>query len=81
MDYSTLTNLAQVLAGLFWADLQRHHPGIASLHLAPEVAIGWKERLKTKIRMVTDPGTGKRVTVCSPRDSTTGVLSAVRARA
>jgi integrase len=79
VDYSTLTNLAQVLAGLFWADLQRHHPGIASLHLAPEVAIAWKERLKTKTRMVTDPGTGKRVTVCSPRGSTTGVLSAVRA--
>lgn len=79
VDYSTLTNLAQVLAGLFWADLQRHHPGIASLHLAPEVAIAWKERLKTKTRVVTDPSTGKRVDVCSPRNCTAGALSAVRA--
>jgi integrase len=79
VDYSTLTNLAQVLAGLFWADLQRHHPGIASLHLAPEVAIAWKERLKTKTRTVTDPGTGKRTNVCSPRDSSAGALSTVRA--
>ena len=79
VDYSTLTNLAQVLAGLFWADLQRHHPGIASLHLAPEVAIGWKERLKTKTRVVTDPSTGRRSNVCSPRNSTAGALSTVRA--
>jgi integrase len=79
VDYSTLTNLAQVLAGLFWADLQRHHPDIASLHLTPDVAIAWKERLKTKTRLVTDPGTGKRISVSSPRNSTAGALSTVRA--
>jgi len=79
VDYSTLTNLAQVLAGLFWADLERHHPGIASLHLAPDVAAGWKQRLKTKTRVVTDPGTGNRTTVHTQRNSTAGALSTVRA--
>jgi hypothetical protein len=47
VDYSTLNRLALELAGLFWADLEHHHPGIASLHLSAEVATGWKERLKT----------------------------------
>jgi len=79
IDYSTLTNLAQVLAGLFWADLEHHHPGIDSLHLAPEAAIGWKERLKTKTRVITEPGTGRRITVLSPRTSTAGALATVRA--
>lgn len=31
LDYSTLNRLALELAGLFWADLEHHHPGIASL--------------------------------------------------
>jgi Phage integrase family len=79
LDYSTLNRLALELAGLFWADLEHHHPGIASLHLSPEVAIGWKERLKTKTRMVTDSGTGTRRAVSSPRNSAAGVLSTVRA--
>jgi hypothetical protein len=48
LDYSTLNRLALELAGLFWADLEHHHPGIASLHLPSDVALGWKERLKTK---------------------------------
>jgi hypothetical protein len=79
LDYSTLSRLALELAGLFWADLEHHHPGIASLHLSPEVAIGWKERLKTKTRTVTDSGTGTRRAVSSPRNSAAGVLSTVRA--
>jgi len=63
LDYSTLNRMALDLAGLFWADLEHHHPGIASLHLSPEVATGWKERLKTKTRTVTAtraPVTGAR---------------------
>jgi hypothetical protein len=69
LDYSTLNRLALELAGLFWADLEHHHPGIASLHLSAEVATGWKERLKTKTRIVADSATGTRHTVITPRDS------------
>ena len=33
LDYASLVNQSQMLAGLFWADLERHHPGIGSLNL------------------------------------------------
>ncbi len=33
-DYSTVLALSYVLGKLFWRDLERHHPGIASLHLS-----------------------------------------------
>ncbi|MGW0825298.1 hypothetical protein [Streptomyces sp. NPDC002845] len=33
LDYSSLRHLSAVLAGLFWADLEKHHPGINSLSL------------------------------------------------
>jgi integrase len=79
LDYSTLNRLALELAGLFWADLERHHPGIASLHLPSDVATGWKERLKTKTRTVTDPSTGVTRMLSSPRNSAAGALSTVRA--
>jgi hypothetical protein len=79
LDYSTLNRLALELAGLFWADLEHHHPGIVSLHLSPEVATGWKQRLKTKTRIVTDPSTGISREVRTPRDSAAGVQSTVRA--
>ena len=35
MDYTSLSSLAFFLGKLFWADLERHYPGIDSLHLAP----------------------------------------------
>jgi integrase len=79
LDYSTLRSIAQHLAGLFWADLERHHPGIASLHLPVEVAAGWKERLKTKTRTTTDPATGRQTTLVSPRQDIAGTLTTVRA--
>jgi integrase len=47
LDYGSLDNQAQMLASLFWADLERHHPGIASLHLPNEVAREWKQRIRT----------------------------------
>jgi integrase len=79
LDYSTLNRLALELAGLFWADLEHHHPGLTSLHLPAEVAAGWKERLRIKTRTVTDPGSTITRTVTSPRNSAAGVLSTVRA--
>ena len=47
LDYTSLAALAYYLGHLFWADLERHHPGIASLHLPTEVADAWKQRLRT----------------------------------
>jgi integrase len=50
LDYKTLAGLAGELAGTFWADIERHHPGIDTLHLPGEIAQAWKERA----RVVTD---------------------------
>ncbi|MGW7317401.1 tyrosine-type recombinase/integrase [Streptomyces sp. NPDC054865] len=50
LDYSTLDNLARNLTRNFWSDLERHHPGISSLDLAPQVAAAWKERLRTRVQ-------------------------------
>jgi len=52
MDYGSLEQLARKL-GMFWADLEAHHPGIDSLHLSAEVADGWKQRLRTKPKTIT----------------------------
>ena len=54
LDYRSLDTLAQQLARNFWADLEHHHPGIASLTLPPAVAAAWKQRVRTR----TD-GTGQ----------------------
>jgi integrase len=48
LDYNSLTCLISILVGGFWADIEQHHPGIASLHLAEEVATAWKHRRRTK---------------------------------
>jgi hypothetical protein len=36
------------LAELFWGDLERHHPGIDSLRLPPDVAAAWKQCIATQ---------------------------------
>jgi integrase len=46
VDYTSLDNLARNLGMLFWRDLELHHPGISSLHLASDVAAAWKLRLQ-----------------------------------
>ncbi|WP_147201330.1 tyrosine-type recombinase/integrase, partial [Pseudonocardia asaccharolytica] len=46
MDYASLYTLVSVLAGVFWADIERHHPDIDSLHLPEDVALAWKERVR-----------------------------------
>src|SRR5664280_292620 len=40
LDYNSLRSLARFLGSVFWADLERHHPGIDSLHLPIDVAGG-----------------------------------------
>jgi hypothetical protein len=45
LDHTSLRSIARNLCRLFWRDLEIHHPGIDSLHLSPQVAQAWKERL------------------------------------
>lgn len=49
LDYTSLEDLSRTLARTFWADLERHHPGIDSLALDTEVAAAWKQRVQTKV--------------------------------
>ncbi|CCH32992.1 site-specific integrase [Actinosynnema sp. NPDC047251] len=69
MDYNSLVQLAARLAGSFWADIERHHPGIDSLHLPGEVAEAWKERMRT----TTGAASGAR-----PRKERWGLFVVVR---
>ena len=55
LDHTSLASLAAALGGLFWRDLERHHPGIDSLHLHPDVAAAWKQRVMIKTRRVVSP--------------------------
>ncbi len=78
LDHTTMRNLAFHLGGLFWRDLERHHPGIASLHLAPEVSAAWKQRIMMKSRRLVGPD-GEATEVFERRADGKGVLAAVRA--
>lgn len=78
LDYTSLVSLAGFLGKLFWADLERHHPGIASLHLPAEVAKGWKRRLRTVTKTVRTPD-GRRTEVQAPRINYRECLTPVRA--
>ncbi|GAA1807797.1 hypothetical protein [Actinomadura chokoriensis] len=49
-DYRTFRTMVGMLARKFWADLEAHHPGIDSIDLPPDVALAWKERLRTVVR-------------------------------
>ena len=60
LDYRSLDTLAQQLARNFWADLERHHPGISSLNLPPPVAAAWKQRMRTRPGDAEQPG-GQRL--------------------
>jgi integrase len=71
IDYSSLCTLAGYIVGLFWADIEAHHPGIDTLHLPHEVADAWKERLAFHN---SRPGEPPR-----PRKSMHTVLTYVRA--
>jgi integrase len=78
IDYNTLTALATALGLWFWKDLERHHPGIDSLRLTPEIAAAWKQRIRTRIvRSRNDSGDIVETTV--ERDGAADVLMTVRA--
>jgi hypothetical protein len=70
LDYSSLQGIASRLVGNFWADLERHHPGIDSLRLPAPVAEAWKQRLA----FLTQPGQRP-----VERKNRLGVLMTVRA--
>ena len=56
LDYGSLKTLARTLGMLFWQDLERHNPGISSLHLPAAVTDAWRQRLRTVPKTITDPG-------------------------
>ncbi|MCA1196299.1 site-specific integrase [Saccharopolyspora sp. 6V] len=45
LDYNSVRSLASHLVGLFWVDIETHHPGIDSLELTEDIAQAWKQRL------------------------------------
>jgi len=45
MDYSSVQGLARNLVKHFWADIERHHPEVDSLHIPADVVAAWKQRL------------------------------------
>jgi integrase len=47
MDHNSFRNLVAVLVGVFWADIERHHPELDTLHLPADVADAWKQRART----------------------------------
>jgi hypothetical protein len=78
LDHTTLINLSSSLGGLFWRDLERHHPGICSFTLAPEAAAAWKQRVLIKTRRVVGPD-GQTSEVREQRAGGLHNLAAVRA--
>ncbi|MFV8141829.1 tyrosine-type recombinase/integrase [Mycolicibacterium senegalense] len=48
VDYTTIKSIARMLAGNFWANIERHHPELAdngSLALNREIVSAWKKRI------------------------------------
>ncbi len=78
LDYTSLDSLANFLGKLFWADLERHHPGIDSLRLPTEVASAWKRRLRTVTKTVTAQ-TGEKTDQAVERINYRECLTPVRA--
>jgi hypothetical protein len=70
LDYSSLQGLASRLVGNYWADIQRHHPDLDTLHLPADVAEGWKQRAAFVIKDGKAP---------VARQNRLGVLVSVRA--
>jgi hypothetical protein len=63
---------------VFWKDLERHHPGIDSLHLSSEVATAWKQRLRTRPKTFI-AGTGNKQVIAVERIGDRQCLTPVRA--
>ncbi|WPB95928.1 hypothetical protein [Streptomyces malaysiensis] len=70
VDYTTLEDMARTLAGLFWRDLEKHHPGIDSLRLDADTVTAWRER----VRMIRDRDgiPSDRASTCIPSSAGSG---------
>ncbi|WNV84919.1 site-specific integrase [Umezawaea sp. Da 62-37] len=77
LDYNSLEGVARTLTLHFWANLETHHSGIESLHLSKDVAVAWKQRLRTKVTRRRQPD-GSIGEVSSPRDNYGEILAVVR---
>ncbi|MQS16820.1 site-specific integrase [Streptomyces kaniharaensis] len=77
VDFTTLNTIASHLGGLFWADLEHHHPDLDTLRLPTEISDAWKARVAVKTVRRRDPN-GTIQTVTEPRRSAPGVKSTVR---
>jgi hypothetical protein len=78
LDYTSLNNLSRHLARNFWRDLERHHPGIESLNLTPEVASAWKQRSRTWVEKRRQSDGSLRETVTT-RANVASIMLSVRA--
>ena len=78
VDHATLRSLSRALAGLFWRDLELHHPGIGSLRLEPGVAAAWKHRVTVKTVRTAGPA-GQVTESVAPRHDGMNTLAMVRA--
>jgi site-specific recombinase XerD len=47
LDYNTFLHIVWALVGVFWADIEHHHPGLDTLNLPVDVIDAWKQRLQT----------------------------------
>ncbi|MCX5215666.1 site-specific integrase [Kitasatospora sp. NBC_00240] len=77
MDFNSLKHLSSLLAKVFWQDIERHHPGLDSLDLPPDVSAAWKTRVATKVVRTRQPD-GSVIEEIHPRTSKTAVMMAVR---
>ena len=78
VDHATLRSLSRALAGLFWSDLELHHPGIGSLRLDPGAAAAWKQRVTVKTARTAGPD-GQVTQTLVPRHDGMNTLAMVRA--
>ncbi|MEU8265024.1 site-specific integrase [Micromonospora sp. NPDC048999] len=49
LDYTTFSGMARMLAGQFWADIEGHHPDLATTNLPTDVAQSWKDRVRAPV--------------------------------
>jgi site-specific recombinase XerD len=69
LDFASLRSITGVLAGLFWADIERHHPGIDTLRLPTAIVEAWKQRLRTlkRVDVAGQPRRGIRMVFTTVR--------------
>lgn len=72
-----MTGLATALVLWFWKDLEKHHPGIDSLQLSPDIAAGWKQRIRTRTVRAKNQN-GEIVETTIERDGAADALITVR---